>query len=88
MERQVQQLVRLVDDLMDVSRFIQGKIELCKERVDLAAVVACAVETARPVIDALGHELTISLPHKAIILEADPVRLAQVVGNLLTNAAK
>ncbi len=88
MERQVQQLVRLVDDLMDVSRFVQGKIELRKERVELATVVARAVETARPVIDAQGHDLTISLPHKSLLLEADPVRLSQVVGNLLANAAK
>jgi PAS domain S-box-containing protein len=88
MERQVQQLVRLVDDLMDVSRFVQGKIELRRERVELATVVARAVETVRPVIDAQGHDLTISLPHKSLLLEADPVRLSQVVGNLLANAAK
>ena len=88
MERQVQQLIRLVDDLMDVARFVQGKIELCKEQVDLATVVASAVETARPVIEALGHELTIRFPINRSSLEADPVRLAQVVGNLLTNAAK
>jgi PAS domain S-box-containing protein len=88
MERQVQQLVRLVDDLMDVSRFVQGKIELRRERVELATVVARAVETVRPVIDAQRHDLTISLPHKSLLLEADPVRMSQVVGNLLANAAK
>ena len=87
-ERQVQQMVRLVDDLMDVSRIVQGKVELRWERIELAAVVARAVETARPVIDAKGHDLAISLPPESLPLEADPVRLAQVVGNLLTNAAK
>ncbi|QJW98524.1 N-6 DNA methylase [Frigoriglobus tundricola] len=87
-ERQVQQMVRLVDDLMDVSRIVQGKVELRTGRVELAAVVARAVETARPVIDAKGHDLTISLPPDSLPLEADTVRLAQVVGNLLNNAAK
>ena len=87
-ERQVQQLVRLVDDLMDVSRIAQGKIELRREKVELAAVVARGVETARPVIDAKAHELAISLPTESLPLGADPVRLAQVVANLLTNAAK
>jgi PAS domain S-box-containing protein len=88
MERQVHHLVRLVDDLLDVSRILRGKIELRKERVELAAVVERAVETAQPVIDAQGHSLTISLPPEPLWLEADPVRLAQVVSNLLNNAAK
>jgi PAS domain S-box-containing protein len=88
MERQVHQLVRLVDDLMDVSRYMQGKIELRKERIELATVVARAVETARPGIDAQQHELTVSLPTESLPLEADPVRLAQVLSNLLTNAGK
>jgi PAS domain S-box-containing protein len=88
MERQVQQLVRLVDDLMDVSRVMQGKIELRRERVELASVVARAVETAQPGIDAQGHRLSVALPPDSLPLEADPVRLVQVVGNLLTNAAK
>ena len=88
MERQVEHLVRLVDDLLDVSRIMRGKIELRKERVELAAVVARAVETARPLIEAQGHELTVSVPAEPLPLDADPVRLAQVVGNLLTNAAK
>lgn len=87
-ERQVQQMVRLVDDLMDVSRIVQGKVELRTERVELSTVVARAVETARPVIDANGHDLAISIPSESLPLEADVVRLAQVVGNLLTNAAK
>ncbi len=88
MERQVHQLVRLVDDLLDVSRVMRGKIELRKERVELSTVVARAVETAQPLIEAQGHELTVSLPPESLSLEADPVRLAQVVGNLLTNSAK
>jgi CheY-like chemotaxis protein len=88
MERQVHQLVRLVDDLLDVSRVMRGKIELRKEKLELATVVARAVETVQPLIEAQGHELTVSLPPESLSLEADPVRLAQVVGNLLTNAAK
>jgi signal transduction histidine kinase/ActR/RegA family two-component response regulator len=88
MERQVQHLVRLVDDLLDVSRVMGGKIVLRKERVELASVVARAVETVQPLIEAQGHELTSSMPPESLPLNADPVRLAQVVGNLLTNAAK
>jgi PAS domain S-box-containing protein len=88
MGRQVQQLVRLVDDLLDVSRVMRGKIELRKEQVELASVVARAVETVQPLIEAQGHELTISLPPESLPLTADPVRLAQVISNLLTNAAK
>ena len=88
MERQVQHLVRLVDDLLDVSRITRGKIELRRERVELATVVARAVETVRPLIDAQGHELTRPPAARVAALDADPVRLAQVVGNLLTNAAK
>jgi len=88
MERQVHHLVRLVDDLLDVSRVMQGKIELRKEPVELAAVVARATETAQPLIEAQGHRLGISIPSESLLLDADPVRLAQVVANLLTNAAK
>jgi signal transduction histidine kinase/CheY-like chemotaxis protein len=88
MERQVHHLVRLVDDLLDVSRVMRGKVELRKERVELAAVVARAVETAQPLIEAQAHELTVDLPRESLPLEADLVRLAQVLGNLLTNAAK
>ncbi|MEX2173416.1 MAG: PAS domain S-box protein [Pirellulaceae bacterium] len=88
MERQVHHLVRLVDDLLDVSRVMRGKIELRKEHVELATVVARAVETAQPLIEVQGHQLDISLPPESLLLDADPVRLAQVVGNLLTNAAK
>lgn len=88
MERQVQHLVRLVDDLLDVSRIMRGKIELRKETVDLAAVVGRAVETAQPALDAAGHELSLTLPARPVLLEADVVRLAQVFANLLNNAAK
>jgi CheY-like chemotaxis protein/two-component sensor histidine kinase len=88
LERQVNHLVRLVDDLLEVSRISRGKIELKKERVDLAAVVDHALETSRPLIEAGGHVLNVFLPSESLVLEADPVRLAQVLANLLNNAAK
>jgi CheY-like chemotaxis protein/two-component sensor histidine kinase len=88
MDRQVQHLVRLVDDLLDVSRVMRGKIELRKERIELVSVVARAIETVQPLIEAQAHDLTVRLPDDSLPLEADAVRLAQVVGNLLTNAAK
>src|SRR5262249_55864525 len=88
MERQVQQPVRLGGDLLDVSRVMRGKIELRREVLDLAAVVARAVETAQPAIDAQRHELTVALPPEPVLLEGDLVRLAQVLANLLNNAAK
>ncbi len=88
MERQVEHLVRLVDDLLDVSRVMRSKIELRRERVELATIVARAVESAQPLLAGQGHQLEISLPPERLLLDADPVRLAQVVGNLLTNAAK
>jgi signal transduction histidine kinase len=88
MDRQVDHMVRLVDDLMEVSRITRGKIELRKERVDLAEVLAAAVETSRPLIDAARHQLTIELPPEALPVEADPVRLAQVFSNLLNNAVR
>jgi PAS domain S-box-containing protein len=87
MERQVLYLVHLVDDLLDVSRIGRGKIALQKEMVDLATLVAVAVETARPLLDSHRHRLTVSVP-SGIWLEADPTRLAQVLANLLNNAAK
>lgn len=87
-ERQVSHMVRLVDDLLEVSRITRGKIELRKEIVDLAAVVRSAVEAAGPLVESSGHEFTITLPSEAVMLEADPVRLAQVIANLLNNAAK
>ena len=88
MERQVGQMVRLVDDLLDVSRISQGKIELRAERIELASIVRDAVEAARPLCERMGHELTVTLPPEPIYLNADPARLAQVVGNLLNNACK
>jgi signal transduction histidine kinase len=87
-ERQVHHLVRLVDDLLDVSRVMRGKTELRKETVELSSIVARAVETAQPLIDAQEHKLTITLPTDSLLLNADPVRLTQVIGNMLTNAAK
>lgn len=88
MERQVHHLVRLVDDLLDVSRVMRGRIELRKERVELATVVARAVETAQPLIDLQRHALVIALPPEPLLVHADPVRLTQILGNLLTNSAK
>ena len=88
MERQLTQMVRLVDDLMDVSRINLGKLELRKERLTLATVVNSAVETSRPLIEQMGHGLTISLPEQPLMVDADLTRLAQVFMNLLNNAAK
>lgn len=88
MDRQLQQMVRLIDDLLDISRITRGKIELRKERVELAAVIRDAVETGRPLIETAGHELTVIYPPEPISLDADPTRLAQVFANLLNNAAK
>jgi PAS domain S-box-containing protein len=88
MQRQLEQMVRLVDDLLDVSRISRGKLELRREQVELAAVVGRAVETSRPLIDHLGHELTVTLPEQPVLVDADPTRLAQVFANLLNNSAK
>jgi PAS domain S-box-containing protein len=87
-DRQVRQLTRLVDDLLDVSRINKGKIELRKERAPLAEVVNGAVEASRPLIEKWGHKLTVALPAEPLFLEADQARLSQVVQNLLNNAAK
>jgi signal transduction histidine kinase len=87
-QRQVQLLVRLVDDLLDISRITRGRIQLRTEPVDVAAVVERAVETVRPLVDARRHRLTISLPPEPLGVQGDPVRLAQILGNLLNNAAK
>jgi signal transduction histidine kinase/ActR/RegA family two-component response regulator len=88
MDRQLGQLVRLVDDLLDVSRIDRGKIDLRHERVALDSVVSAAIETARPSIDAKAHELVVRFAQKSLHVEGDPVRLAQIVSNLLINAAK
>jgi signal transduction histidine kinase/ActR/RegA family two-component response regulator len=88
MERQLSHMVRLIDDLLDVSRVSRNKMELRREQVSLANVIHTAVETVQPLLDAAGHELHVSLPHREVILDADLTRLAQVFGNLLTNSAK
>lgn len=88
MERQLAQMARLVDELMDISRISRGRIEIKKQRVELAAVVNDAVEASRPLIESMGHEFTVTLPPQPIVLDADPTRLAQVFLNLLNNAAK
>jgi signal transduction histidine kinase len=87
-DRQVRQMARLLDDLLDVGRITTNKLRLQKTLVTLATVVESAVETSRPVIAAGGHALTVALPPDDIWLEADPVRLSQVLSNLLNNAAK
>ncbi len=87
-ERQVKQLARLVDDLLDVSRISRGKIHLQMGPVDLAAVVARALEISRSLIDAHKHSLQVSLPEQTLQVAGDPTRLAQVLSNLLNNAAK
>ena len=88
MERQVSHLVRLVDDLLEVSRITRSKIELRQETVDLAGIIDGAVETTRPLIESSAHQLAIAVPPEPITISADPLRLMQVVANLLTNAAK
>ncbi len=88
MEQQVNHMVRLVDDLLEVARITRGKIELRKDVIDLSTVIGHAVETSRPFIEAASHQLALSFPAKPLLVEADPVRLAQVVANLLNNAAK
>jgi PAS domain S-box-containing protein len=87
-ERQLGQMVRLVDDLLDLSRISRGTVELRRARVPLAAVVRQAVETSQPAMEAAGHALTLEVPEEPIIVNADDVRLAQAVANLLHNAAK
>ena len=88
MDRQLGQMVRLVDDLLDVSRISRGKIELRTDRVELVSAVAEVVETLRPLAASLEHELVTNLAGQQIHLNADPTRLAQLVGNLLHNACK
>jgi two-component system, chemotaxis family, CheB/CheR fusion protein len=87
-ERQTDQLVHLVDDLLDISRITQGKISLKKESVDLAGVIQTAVETVQPFVENMRHKLDIRLPDAPVFIEADPIRLTQIVFNLLHNSAK
>jgi signal transduction histidine kinase/DNA-binding response OmpR family regulator len=86
--RQLGQLTRLVDDLLDLARITRGRIELKLEHVDAARVLTAAIETSRPVIEAHRHTLAVSLPPRPLAVRADHARLAQVLGNLLNNAAK
>jgi signal transduction histidine kinase len=86
--RQAQHLVRLVDDLMDVSRVARGKVTLTKKRLELATVVAKAVESAAPLLEERRHELVLSVSPDGLAVDADEVRLTQVVSNLLTNAGR
>lgn len=88
MERQLTQMVRLVDDLLDLSRISRGTVELRKEQVPLAAVIQSAVETSAPLLNAASHELIMDLPKEPIFVDADLTRLSQVFANLLNNAAK
>jgi signal transduction histidine kinase len=87
-ERQTEQLVRLVDDLMEISRIGRGRIHLQLQRVDLASTIATAVEASRSLIDAAGHALVVELPDQPLPVEGDPTRLSQIFANLLNNAAK
>ncbi|GHA72901.1 PAS domain S-box protein [Cognatilysobacter bugurensis] len=88
MRRQMTQMVRLIDDLLDVSRITRGKIDLRKERLDLRLAVEAAIEALQPFVDAHGHELAVALPADPLCVEGDLGRLVQVFGNLLNNAAK
>jgi len=88
MQRQTSHMVRLIDDLLDISRITRGKLELRRERVTLGAIVDAAVEASRPFIDWSGHELRVSVAAPSLVLDADLTRLAQVLSNLLNNACK
>jgi PAS domain S-box-containing protein len=88
MTRQVSQMVRLIDDLLDLSRINRGKLELRKERVELALVIHQAVESCRPLADGAKHDVSVTLPPQPVYLNADPIRLIQVFSNLLDNACK
>jgi PAS domain S-box-containing protein len=88
MERQLGQLVRLVDDLLDLSRITHNRIELRKERVELASVIHQAVEASRPLAESAGHDMKVTLPSNPIYVHGDPVRLMQIFGNLLNNSCK
>ena len=87
-ERQLGQMVRLVDDLLDLNRITHDRLELRRSEVELSSVIQQAVEVARPLVDAAGHKLIVELPDEPIYLNADRMRLAQVFGNLLNNSSK
>ena len=86
--RQASQMTRLLDDLLDVSRISHGRLEIRKQPCDVAAIVNAAVETVQPLLVRKRHEFSLAMPDGPVALNADPVRLSQVIGNLLTNAAK
>jgi len=88
MDRQVRHLVRLIDDLLDISRITRGKLEIRKQKVSLHSLLSDAVEASKPLIDAGHHTLTIAEPQELITLDVDPTRIAQVISNLINNAAK
>jgi PAS domain S-box-containing protein len=88
LDRQLAQMVRLVDDLLDVSRITRGKIDLRRERIDLASIIRQAVETSRPAIESAKQKLTVALAPEPVFLDGDPVRLVQVFSNLLNNSCK
>jgi len=88
MERQLYHMVRLIDDLLDVARIRQGRLELKKSTVDLREVIESALESSKPLIESARHELSVTLPSKPVQLNGDSVRLTQVLTNLLSNAAK
>ena len=88
MERQLFHLSRLVEDLLDVARISEGKISLQKEQIDLSTILRSAIEASQPKIDAAGHAFTVELPDEPVMLDVDHTRMAQVVANLLNNAAK
>jgi signal transduction histidine kinase/ActR/RegA family two-component response regulator len=88
MNRQLRHMVRLIDDLLDVSRITQGKLELKREEVTLTSVVEAAIEASRPLIDESGHTLEVALPAETVWLDADATRIAQTISNLLNNSSK
>ena len=88
MERQLEHLIRLVDDLLDVSRITTGRMELRTERVSISSVLQSAIETSHPLIEASGHALEVSLPREALFVDADATRLCQIFANILNNATK
>jgi CheY-like chemotaxis protein len=88
MHRQLRQMTRLIDDLLDVNRISRGTIALRKESIELSSIVQQAAEAVRHECESMGHELTVTLPPRPVYVHADPTRLAQIVGNLLNNACK
>jgi CheY-like chemotaxis protein len=88
MERQLGHMVRLIDDLLDLSRVTRGKVQLERERVDVRSMVSTAIEASRPLIDGAGLELIVRVPETPVIVDADRMRISQVLSNLLNNAAK